>query len=182
MFSIIDVESTNGDPIAGRSMEIAIVQFDGDRVTDTFTTLIQPGTPVQPYVANLTGISDKMLVGAPTFKEIHGIIDDMTQDRIIVAHNLMFDMQILRSEFHRLDAEFDRDGICTDKLSRHVWPDRKRYNLKSLCESLSIVFDGVHRAENDALATAKLFKHLLRNSNHEVRTKKGASLRKIIAA
>ena len=126
MFSIIDVESTNGDPIAGRSMEIAIVQFDGKEITDTFTTLIQPGTTVQPYVANLTGINNEMLEGAPTFKEIHGIIDEMTHDRILVAHNLMFDLQILRSEFARLDADYERDGICTDKLSRSVWPEGAR--------------------------------------------------------
>jgi len=182
MFSIIDVESTNGDPIAGRSMEIAIVQFDGKQVTDTYTTLIQPGTPVQPYVANLTGINDGMLKGAPTFKEIHGIIDQMTQGRIVVAHNLMFDMQILHSEFRRLDAEFDRDGICTDKMSRMIWPERKRYNLSSLCDLLSIEFEGKHRAKNDALATAELFKRMLEFSRTEVRTNSGELLEKILAA
>jgi len=182
MFSIIDVESTNGDPIAGRSMEIAVVQFDGKQVTETYTTLIQPGTPVQPYVANLTGINDGMLVGAPTFKEIHGIIDEMTHGRIIVAHNLMFDMQILRSEFGRLDADFERDGICTDKLSRTIWPERKRYNLTSLCEMLSITFEGKHRAESDALATAELFKQMLAYANSEVRTKSGAIIENILAA
>lgn len=181
MFSIIDAESTNGDPIAGRSMEIAIVQYDGRTITETFSTLIQPGTRVQPYVVGLTGINDQMLVHAPTFAEIAHIVDEMTRDRIVVAHNLLFDMQIMRSEFARLDMEFERDGLCTDKLSRSAWPERKRYNLSSLCEMLEIPFNGKHRAKNDALATTKLLEHLLFKAELEIRTKKGATLEAIRA-
>ena len=181
MFSIVDLESTNGDPIAGRSMELAIVQFDGKKVTEVFSTLIQPGTPVQPYVVGLTGINDEMLVHAPIFKDIAGIVDEMTKDRILVAHNLLFDMQILRTEFARLDIEYDRDGLCTDKLSRSVWPERLHYNLSSLCEMLSIPFNGEHRAENDALATTKLFGHLLKETSGAIRTKSGALVEEILA-
>ena len=157
-------------------MEIAIVQFDGRKVTETFSTLLQPGTKVQPYVAALTGISDQMLSHAPTFADVAHIIDAMTRDRIVVAHNLLFDMQILRSEFGRLDMEFDRDGLCTDKLSRSAWPERKRYNLGSLCKMLDIPYNGKHRAKNDALATVHLLEHLLFKVKMDIKTKKGASL------
>ena len=70
MYSIIDVETTGGKFNEEGITEIAIYKFDGNNIIDQFISLVNPDKPVQPFVQQLTGINDKMLVNAPKFYQI----------------------------------------------------------------------------------------------------------------
>ena len=70
LYSIIDVETTGGKYNQEGITEIAIYKFDGEKIIDQFISLINPEIPIQPYVQQLTGINDKMLVNAPKFFQI----------------------------------------------------------------------------------------------------------------
>ena len=70
LYSIIDVETTGGRYNEEGITEIAIYKFDGLEIIDQFITLVNPEIPIQPYVQELTGINNKMLINAPKFFEI----------------------------------------------------------------------------------------------------------------
>jgi DNA polymerase-3 subunit epsilon len=161
MYAIVDIETTGGNYRDGKITEIAILHFDGEKVTDKFTTLINPQQPVQWFVKNLTGISDDMLKHAPTFSQVAKKIIEYTQDRIFVAHNVAFDYNFIKHEFELLGYNFDRKKMCTVKMSRKIIPGLPSYSLGRLCESLDIKIMNQHRAEGDAQATALLVKHLI---------------------
>jgi DNA polymerase-3 subunit epsilon len=55
--------------------------------------------------------------------------------------------------------------LCTVRLSRKLLPGKLSYSLGNLCSSLSIENEARHRAEGDAVATAKLFDLLLQVKN-----------------
>ena len=70
MYSILDVETTGGKFNEEGITEIAIYRFDGEKIVDQFVSLINPEIPIQPFVQQLTGINDKMLINAPKFYQI----------------------------------------------------------------------------------------------------------------
>jgi len=161
MYAILDIETTGGKFNEEGITEIAIHKFDGHQVVDQFISLVNPEIPIQPFVVQLTGINDKMLVKAPKFYEIAKRIIEITDSCILVAHNANFDYRILKTEFSRLGFEYVKDTLCTVELSRKLIPGQNSYSLGKLCRSLGIPTTDRHRANGDAVATVKLFKMLL---------------------
>lgn len=164
MFAIIDIETCGGkfEFKSGRITEICIVIHDGLQVIDKFTTLINPECHIGSYFTKLTNITNEMVADAPKFHEVAKKILEMTEDKIFVAHNVGFDYGFIKEEFASLGFKFRRETLCTVRLSRKLMPGRISYSLGHLCASLGINIEGRHRAEGDAVATAKLFDLLLR--------------------
>jgi DNA polymerase-3 subunit epsilon len=161
LYAIIDIETTGGKFNEEGITEIAIYKFDGHEIVDQFISLVNPEKAIQPFVVNLTGINNKMLINAPKFFEVAKRIVEITQDCIFVAHNTSFDYRILRTEFRRLGFEYERETLCTVELSKKLIPDMPSYSLGKLVRALGIPVTDRHRASGDALATVKLFKLLL---------------------
>lgn len=160
-FSVLDVETTSGDPTNGRVMDLAIIALDGPRERLRWSSLIAPREPVPPFIRRLTGIHPNMLKDAPIFPEVVRTVQTMTQDRIVVAHNVRFDMTALEHEFARTGLVLERRTLCTERLGRRLLPELTHHNLGSMCRYFGIPFSSVHRAESDANATADLLRKLL---------------------
>lgn len=161
MYAILDIETTGGKYNEEGITEIAIYKFDGHEVVDQFISLVNPERPIQPFVANLTGINNDMLRNSPKFYEVAKRIVEITTDCVIVAHNASFDYRILQTEFSRLGYDFERQSLCTVELSKKLIPDQESYSLGKLVRGLGIPLSDRHRASGDAQATVKLFKLLL---------------------
>ena len=161
MYAIIDIETTGGKFNEEGITEVAIYKFDGHEVVDQFISLVNPERPIQPFVVNLTGITDKMVRTAPKFHEVAKRIIEITEDCLFIAHNTSFDYRIIRTEFSRLGYDYFRETLCTVELSKELIPEMPSYSLGKLCKSLGIPMSDRHRASGDALATVKLFKLLL---------------------
>lgn len=161
MYAVIDIESTGGKYDEEGITEIAIHKFDGHQVVDRFISLVNPERDIQPFVAKLTGINNRMLASAPKFHEVAKRIVEITQDSVLVAHNAQFDYRILRTEFRRLGYNFERKTLCTVHLAKRLIPDAESHSLGKLVRSLGIPVSDRHRANGDALATLQLFKLLL---------------------
>lgn len=161
MFSIIDIETTGHSYRYGKITEIAIIQHNGQRVTDSFSTLINPEMDIPYFITDLTGIDNEMVRNAPKFYEVAKKIVQMTSGRTFVAHNVSFDYNFVREEFARLGYDYKSKTLCTVKLSRKLLPGHRSYSLGKLCSDLDIAIEGRHRAAGDAFATAKLFEILL---------------------
>jgi DNA polymerase-3 subunit epsilon len=167
MYAILDIETTGGKYDEEGITEIAIYKYDGQKVVDQFSSLINPLKEIQPFVEKLTGINSKMLRSAPKFYEVAKRIVELTEDCIIVAHNAAFDYRILQTEFRRLGFPFERKSICTVELSQKLLPDQPAYSLGKLVRNLGIPFSDQHRAHGDAKVTLKLFELLLEKDVHK---------------
>ena len=165
MYAIIDVETTGTAATFGKITEIAIVLHNGEAVTDTYTTLINPECNIPWNITRLTGITNDMVASAPKFYEVAKKIIELTAGKIFVAHNAMFDYSFVKEEFKRLGYDFKRKTICTVKLGRKLLPGHRSYSLGNICADLGILITDRHRAIGDALATAKLFEVLISQNN-----------------
>lgn len=164
MFVIIDIETTGNSCKYGFITEIAVYQHNGQKVTNIYSTLINPGIDIPYYITRLTGIDNEMVKNAPKFYEVAKTIVELTAGRIFVAHNVKFDYNFLKEEFERLGYVFNRKTLCTVQMARKFLPGHKSYSLGKLCSDLGIEINGRHRASGDALATVKLFEILLKKN------------------
>ncbi|MDN3493780.1 exonuclease domain-containing protein [Winogradskyella bathintestinalis] len=159
IYTIIDVETTGK---GNRMTEISIFKYDGHKVIDEFTTLINPESYIPQHITALTGIDDLLVADAPLFKDVADDIINITEDSIFVAHNVNFDYRIIQGEFKRIGLDFTRKKLCTVRLSRRLIPGYRSYSLGKLCKALDINLIDRHRARGDAEATVILFELLLK--------------------
>lgn len=167
MYAVIDIETTGGSPQTTRITEVAIVLHNGKKQIETYRTLVNPEQPIAPFVIELTGITDEMVAEAPLFSQVADKIDELTQGKIIVAHNSKFDYGFLQNEFRRLHKRFQRTHICTVTMSQQLLPGYPSYSLGRLCEQLNISLENKHRALDDAIATSQLFELLMQTDDQE---------------
>ena len=157
MYAILDIETTGGSPKTEKITEIAIFFHDGEHIVDEWSTLLNPEKSIPYFITGLTGITNEMVADAPRFYEIARDLVERTENHVIVGHNVVFDYNFIKSEFARLGYDYQREVLCTVKLSRKIIPGFKSYSLGRLCGELGITIDGRHRAAGDALATVRLF-------------------------
>ena len=170
MYAILDIEATGGKLGEESIIEIAIYKFDGLEVVDQFISLVNPEKKIDQFVQKLTHITDKMVLTAPKFHEIAKRIVEITDDCILVGHNVMFDYRMLVQEFERLGYSYKKDWIDTFEYSEKLIPGLPSYSLGKLCASLGIVVTDRHRASGDARATISLFKMLLDKDSKKIIT------------
>lgn len=171
-YAIVDIETTGGRASRHRITEIGIVRFDGEKILDTYETLINPECNIPAGITELTGITQEMVSNAPKFHEVARKIVEMTEGAVFVAHNVRFDYEFLREEFRRLGFTYSRRKLCTVRLSRKVFPGLPSYSLGKLIVHFGITVNARHRALADAAATTELLQMALsgENSQDEVNT------------
>ena len=120
---------------SSRSAPCACV--DG-RLLDTFSTLVNPGRPIQPFVAALTGITDAMVASAPPIAEALPRFLEFAGDAVLVAHNAPLRRQPSgcgASRDHRA-ARSTSPALCTLRLARRLLPEQRRRSLDAVAASL----------------------------------------------
>jgi len=153
----IDIESTGLDENRDAIIEIAAVRFNGRRVENEFTTLINPGKHIPDFITGLTGIDDSMVRDAPRLRDIMQELTAFVGDSPILGHNVKFDIGFLRKAglfpYHQT--------IDTYELASVLMPTASRYNLGSLGQQLNIPLPATHRALDDARVTQACYVRLL---------------------
>jgi DNA polymerase-3 subunit epsilon len=168
MYAIVDIETTGGHASANGITEIAICLHDGKKITQRYSTLVNPRREIPIYIRALTGISNEMVATAPDFEDVAADIYHLLHGKIFVAHNVNFDYSFVRYHLMAAGYTLQTNKLCTVRLGRKILPGLPSYSLGKLCKHLNIENDARHRAMGDAEATSKLFSLLLQSdtNNH----------------
>src|SRR5262245_25138637 len=168
MYAVVDLETTGSHPDTDRIIEISICIHDGRHLTDEFTTLVNPGFPIPPFISRLTSITDDMVEGAPKFSDIASQVVEILKGKIFVAHNVTFDYGFLKEALSREGHEYENQMLCTCRTSRRLIPGHLSYSLPRLCRSLEIIHANAHRASADARAAATILGLLFEKSGGQL--------------
>lgn len=156
-FVVVDLETTGGSPAASGITEIGAVRVRGGRLHDTFTTLVNPGHPIPPFVSGLTGITDEMVADAPPIREALPRFLDFAGSAVLVAHNAGFDMAHLNAARRAHQGlAIDVPAVCTLRLARRLMPELERKGLDGVASALGIAVFDRHRGLGDAKVTAEV--------------------------
>jgi len=166
LYAVVDIETTGNGPKGQKITEISALIFDGKKIVNEFTSLVNPEQNIPAFITNLTGITNAMVRNAPKFYEVAKKIEEITKDTIFVAHNVNFDYNIIHAEFKSLGFDFKRKKLCTVRLTRKIIPGLPSYSLGNICSAENIPINGRHRAKGDAEATVELFRRLIERDDN----------------
>ena len=167
-FTFVDVETTGLDATTGvRVCEIALLRVQGNRELARFESLVHPQRPMHPDALAVHGITDAMLVGAPTFATLLPQIHALLQDAVLVAHNARFDVGFLRHEWQLAGHTFPfLAGADTLALAQARY--RFRHNsLGAIASELGVTPTALHRAMADVCTTWQVWQHFMADMRQE---------------
>ncbi len=156
----LDLETTGLDADRDAIIEVGAVKFCDDEVLDTFSTFVNPGRPIPLQITELTGIRDDDVAGAPGLHDVLSRLARFVGQRPIVGHSVQFDLNFLG----RHSRLFENERFDTFELASVLLPHAERYSLRALAKMLGIKTERAHRALDDAQATHRLFRILLRRA------------------
>ncbi|MFM1980077.1 MAG: hypothetical protein RLZ68_1342, partial [Pseudomonadota bacterium] len=97
-FVMLDLETTGGNAVHDRITEIAAVRVENGVETVRWSTLVNPGVRIPPFIQSLTGITDVMVEDAPTFAKVAPKLLELLDGAVFVAHNVRFDHGFVLNE------------------------------------------------------------------------------------
>lgn len=152
-FMAIDFETANDRYDSACAIGIAFVA-DGE-VAETFYSLINPGCAISPENTAIHGITDSDVKDAPTLEDIWPDIVPFLGRCVVLAHNAIFDMSVLKKSLPEYMTEgIDFKYVDTISLCRDFVPGQK--NLAHCAECLGVPLEHHHNALDDAVACAKI--------------------------
>ncbi|MFZ3588689.1 ATP-dependent DNA helicase DinG [Bacillus sp. DJP31] len=162
-FVVIDLETTGNSPKKGdKIIQFAAVVYSNGKITEQYSTFLNPEQSISPFIEQLTGITDEMVRNAPYFDEVALIITEMLEDAYFVAHNVLFDLNFLQDELKTAGLEpFLGPVLDTVEMTRFLYPNLTSYRLGGLAEHFKFQHDRPHQADSDAEVTALLLHQLL---------------------
>lgn len=164
---IIDFETQDGNSKTTNFTEIGAVLYDvQDREWKELESIsalaYEPSyTPQQPFIVELTGITDEMLKaeGRPRYSILNEFAPIMEKADLLIAHKVSFDKTVLFSNAERVDVTLPKkEWFCS--LTDFPWAKKFTcHKLSHLAYEHGILVDPrtLHRATDDV----KLLQRLL---------------------
>lgn len=153
-YIVFDVETPNR--FNNRMSAIGITVIEEGMIVDSFFSLVDPETHFDYFNTRLTGISAQTVIGAPNFAELWEQIEPLMSSGILVAHNAVFDMGVLKKCLHDYGIGWKSTAkyICTVQAGRRLLPEIS-HSLNVMCDYYGISLDH-HQAASDSNACAKI--------------------------
>ncbi|MET3504414.1 ATP-dependent DNA helicase DinG [Halalkalibacter oceani] len=162
-YVVVDIETTGHSAKKGdRIIQIGAVVIEQGEIVETFSSFVNPGLPVPPFIEDLTGISDELVEQAPSFHSLVPEILRLLKNSAFVAHNVDFDRSFLAEQLELEGYMFPPVPLFdTVELARMLLPKQEGYKLNQLADQLGFDHERPHQADSDAEVTATLFLTLL---------------------
>ena len=149
-----DVETPNR--YNNRMSAIGISVIENGTITEEFFSYVNPETYFDFFNIRLTGIDKDTVADAPSFPELWQKIEPVMSSGIIVAHNAVFDMGVLKKclEDYGIPWKNRAQYCCTVQIGRRELPGMS-HSLDSMCGYYGIALDH-HKADSDSHAAAEI--------------------------
>ncbi|WP_432157640.1 MULTISPECIES: DEDDh family exonuclease [unclassified Streptomyces] len=160
-YAVVDVETT-GLARHDRIISAAVYRLDArGEVEDHWYTLVNPERDPGPVWIH--GLTRETLEGAPLFQDVAGEFARRLADRVLVAHNAVFDWQMIAREYARArSAAPVRQRLCTIALAKELGLPLANHKLETLAAHFGVVQRRAHHALDDARVLAEAFRPSLR--------------------
>ncbi|MHC3468430.1 DEDDh family exonuclease [Streptomyces sp. 7R007] len=160
-YAVVDVETT-GLARDDRIISAAVYRLDArGEVEDHWYTLVNPERDPGPVWIH--GLTSETLQAAPLFTDIAEEFASRLQGRVLVAHNAVFDWQMIAREYARAGREAPvRQRLCTIVLAKELGLPLPNHKLESLAAHFGVVQRRAHHALDDARVLAEAFRPSLR--------------------
>ncbi|MEO9480241.1 MAG: exonuclease domain-containing protein [Maribacter dokdonensis] len=170
-FAIVTMTTFGYKPNPLRIVQLSISKLKGEFYQTIFTTNINPEERIPNYIQERTGLTDSILLKAPTFSDVANTILQELENHILVGHNASFLHYALQSEFKYLGYSFKIPQLCTMRLAKKLMPNMTNYELPYLSSVLNIPFTPSNDFEEYSNAVDILLQRLIQLDDENVISK-----------
>ena len=156
-YVVFDIETTGLSNQTCKIIEIGAVRVEGGKITDRFSTFVNPGVPIPMRIEELTSISDNMVVDAPPIEQVLPEFLEFCRDAVMVAHNADFDMGFIIKACEEQGFPDHFTYVDTVAMARVLLPGLGSFKLDKVAKAVGVLLDHHHRAVDDAACTAEIF-------------------------
>ncbi len=160
-FVVFDLETTGFSPTRNRIIEIGAVKLEEGKITDRFSTFVNPGVPIPPRITEVTSINDGMVADAPGIEQVLPEFLAFCEGCVLVAHNASFDYSFICKKGAEQGLSTEFAVVDTVGIARVLFPHMAKYTLDAVAKALKISLVNHHRAVEDAEATAEIFEKMI---------------------
>lgn len=149
-------------------IELAAIKLDDTTFEELgrIEFLVQPGHELPKEIIKITGLTDEKLKDAKTFEHHYQkLVDFFIGERFLVAHNISFDMGMLKNDLARIGrmTQFPYPPVQICTVNQTIKIKGYRLNLSAMHQHLfGETFKEAHRAMNDVEALARCVKELFK--------------------
>lgn len=160
-FVVFDVETPNR--YNNRMSAIGIDVIEDGVIVNEYYSLVDPEQPFDYFNTRLTGIGEETVIGAPTFPELWIEIEPLMSSGLLVAHNAVFDMNVLKKCLRDYGINWKPyvRYTCTVQLGRRLYPNVS-HKLNDVCDRYGICLNH-HQANSDSRACAEILLRYLQS-------------------
>ena len=161
-WAVVDVETTGTSArVHDRITEISVVRVADGAIADVYTKLVNPERSIPAFITSLTQITWDMVKDQQPFRHIADDIAERLTGHVFTAHNAAFDWGFVSEELSRgAGRRLSGPRLCTVRLARVLLPQLARRSLDHVTRHFGIDVSARHRAEGDAVATARVLLRL----------------------
>lgn len=156
-FVVFDIETTGFRATKDKIIEIGAVKVEDGKITEKYSTFVNPKVPIPPRIEELTGIKDSMVLDFPEIAVILPQFLEFCKGCALVAHNASFDTGFIRHNAKVLGLPYDFTVVDTVGLARALLSHLSKFKLDVVAKELGVSLENHHRAVDDAGATAEIF-------------------------
>ena len=161
-YVVLDIETTGFSAENDEIIELSAIKVAENKVIAKFSQLVDPQRYISTYIANLTGISQEMLIGKPKIKEALSDFTEFVSDSLIIGHNVTFDIGFINNKLQKhFNTSFDNDYVDTLTIARQLLPDLKSKKLGSIATHFKFNTEGMHRGLKDCIVTNMCYQRFL---------------------
>jgi DNA polymerase III subunit epsilon len=156
-YIIGDSETTGLSPQA-RAVELAWIEVDADlNILNEFSSLVDPGIPIEPGAMAIHGITEEMVSTAPTLEELLSEVlpGPFSGSTTLIAHNVKFDRRFFEPIF-QIEKTF-----CSLAFARQCFPEMPNHKLGTVKEYFKLEGGEAHRALGDVKTVHQFLKMAL---------------------
>lgn len=149
-YIVVDIETGGLCPSTCDIIEISALKYRHDEQVDRFISFLKPTRPLDPFIIDLTGITNEMLADAPAPKDVLAAFHAFAENEILIGHNVHFDVNFLYDKLLIYnDLPLTNAFVDTLRLSRKALPFLPSHRQDMIAAYFGISSDGAHRAERD---------------------------------
>lgn len=172
---LLDTETTH---LNGFACSIALIEYSMENkvILNKYYTLINPLVKIDPESTKIHGITQEMVVNAPTFKDVFSEIEEFLKTTdMLIAFNAIYDIGVLIREYERLNKippVFNYLDVMkrlkTEVDAKNTLGRKKDPKLSEAAKYFGVVYD------ESTLHNALYDTEILTNTFHAAITKYGS--------
>lgn len=155
-WAVLDIETSGADLSYDQVIDLGFIVFDGIQLVQKYSSLVQYKGELSAFIQRLTGITQKMVNLAPTWKEVEKNLQELYGLKLI-AHNSNFEEGFLKKSFDKIDDGNIREEFCDSLPYLGVlFPEYSSLKLEHFIQDWKIAETEKHRGYEDSLDLLKV--------------------------